>query len=175
MSSSQQLPQNSQVMAMQQSQAMAQQNPQQAQDPKLDIISQTKLLVTKLKMTLSETMKTAAQAINYNGKIDNGTLKSMDPMAPEFVKNLEKFLSICDLIELNLKTALECSAQMSASQRYTPLPVTGARSDLPSADGLTYNQYIGTVRTQIQAAEEVRNMLQELARQTAPQSADTQS
>ena len=47
-------------------------------------------------------MKTAAQAINYNGKIDNGTLKTDQNMSTDFVKNFEKFLSICDLIELNL-------------------------------------------------------------------------
>ena len=53
MAANQQLPPSSQVMSMQQSQGMAQQNLQQAQDPKQDIVSQTKLLVTKLKNTLS--------------------------------------------------------------------------------------------------------------------------
>ena len=54
-----------------------------------------------------ETMKTAAQAINYNGKIDNGTLKTDQNMSTDFVKNFEKFLSICDLIELNLVSFLD--------------------------------------------------------------------
>ena len=53
MAANQQLPPSSQVMSMQQSQGMAQPNLQQAQDPKQDIVSQTKLLVTKLKNTLS--------------------------------------------------------------------------------------------------------------------------
>jgi len=122
-------------------------------------------------------MKYAALAINYNGKIDSGTLKPTDQMAPEFARSFEKFLSICDLIELNLKTALECTAQMSASQRYTPLPVSSARPEQPqNPDMLTYNQYIGTVRSQIQAADEMRRLLQGMTGQQAtPQNSETQS
>lgn len=132
-------------------------------DSKLDHASQCKLLTDKLKQVLAETMRSAAQCISYNARLTSGSLRQTDAPSQHLEANFEKCLSLCDLIELNLRTAIQCSEQSVCSQRFTPLPVGMVRSDgsHPSVEPLSYNQYMGTVRCQIQLADEVKSMLLE--------------
>ncbi|KAF0304384.1 hypothetical protein FJT64_023808 [Amphibalanus amphitrite] len=64
---------------------------------------------------------------------------------------------------MSRKTALECSAQMSASQRCTPLTVSSGRSEMPpNSDGPPPD------------IQPVRRMLEDLAQQAAPPGSEVQ-
>ncbi|KDR15695.1 mediator of RNA polymerase II transcription subunit 29 [Zootermopsis nevadensis] len=134
---------------------------QQAQE-KFDNISKVKSLIAPLRESLALTLKTAAQTLHQNSLVDVGSLKGVDVPVPRFDRNMEEFYSICDQIELHLKTSIECLAQGAASQRYLSLPVALTRTDpLPNQEGaaLTYPQYLATVRSQVGFAKEVHDML----------------
>ncbi|KAG5887428.1 hypothetical protein JTB14_024627 [Gonioctena quinquepunctata] len=111
----QQQQQNSQQQAVQQ-----QIQQQQAQQQPLDNISKIKSLIGPLRESLSNTIKTAAQTLNQNSQVDAGIQKGVDVQIPRFDKNLEEFYSICDQIELHLKTSLKCLSQQESSNRYLP-------------------------------------------------------
>ncbi|RZF48158.1 hypothetical protein LSTR_LSTR009847 [Laodelphax striatellus] len=138
--------------------------PQMQQQPaqeKLDNISKVKSLVGQLRETLILTLKTAANTLVQNNLVDVGNMKQC-MVAPRFDKVLEEFYSICDQMELHLKTAAECLNQGSSSQRYLPLMVNQTRLEpLPGQDGnqLTYPQYLATVRAQVMYAKEIHDML----------------
>ncbi|KAJ9574708.1 hypothetical protein L9F63_008121 [Diploptera punctata] len=157
-----------------QQQQMQQPMPQQAQE-KLDNISKVKSLITPLRESLALTLKTAAQTLHQNNLVDVGSfhdfivLKGVDVPMPRFDKNMEEFYSICDQIELHLKTSIECLSQGSASQRYLPLQVALTRTDpIPGQEMLTYPQYLATVRAQVSFAKEVHDMLVGAAQNVAP-------
>ncbi|KAK6631679.1 hypothetical protein RUM43_013743 [Polyplax serrata] len=144
--------------------------PQQPQE-KLDNISKVKSLIIPLRESLSSTLKTAAQALHQNSLIDAGSTKGVDAVIPRFDKNLEEFYSICDQIELHLKTASECLTQGSSSARYLQFPVAPTRTEpLGYQDGnsLTYPQYLATVRTQVAYAKEIHDSLAATAQTIAP-------
>lgn len=112
------------------------------------------------------TLKTAAQLVQYNNLIDNGPIKGIDnsnQAPPRFDKHLEEFFSICDQIELHLKTAILCLHQNSASQRYLPTNVmTASITPIPINDNnnaLSYPQYLATVRQQIGYAKDIHDTL----------------
>ncbi|XP_023706449.1 mediator of RNA polymerase II transcription subunit 29 [Cryptotermes secundus] len=154
----------------QQAQQLQPQIQQQAQE-KLDNISKVKSLMTPLRESLALTLKTAAQILHQNSLVDVGSLKGVDVPVPRFDKNMEEFYSLCDQIELHLKTSIECLTQGAASQRYLPLPVALTRTDpLPNQEGaaLTYPQYLNTVRAQVSFAKEVHDMLDSAAQNVAP-------
>nr|CAD7434409.1 unnamed protein product [Timema monikensis] len=151
----------------------AQQMQQQMAQPqeKLDNISKVKNLIGPLKESLSGTLKTTAQAIHQNGLVDVGSLKGLDVAVPRHDKHMEEFYSICDQIELHLKTSIECLNQGTSSQRYLPLPVAPTRTEpLPNQDGgtLTYPQFLATVRSQVSYAKEVHDTLMTAAQNIAP-------
>lgn len=152
----------------QQNQQM-QQIPQQAQE-KFDNISKVKSLVGPLRESLSMTLKTAAQTLHQNGLVDMGSLKGVDVLVPRFDKNMEEFYSLCDQIELHLKTSIECLSQGASSQRYLPLPVATTRMEpLPGQEGtLTYPQYLATVRAQLAYTKEVQDCLITAAQNLVP-------
>lgn len=93
--------------------------------------------------------------------IDNGAIKGLDSsnqQPPRYDKHLEEFYSICDQIELHLKTSIQCMQQSAASQRYLPVKVatTGPLMDNSS---IPYTQYLSTVRTQISYAKDIHDTL----------------
>lgn len=152
-------------------QQMQSQVPQQHAQEKLDNISKVKSLIGQLRESLGVTLKTAAQTLHQNSLVDVGTLKGVDVPVQRFDKNMEEFYSICDQIELHLKTSIECLNQGASSQRYLHLTVTPTRTEpLPSQDGstLTYPQYLATVRTQVAYAKEIHDMLLAAAQNITP-------
>jgi len=123
-------------------------------DQSKDNISKAKLLVPQLKETLMEVMKMAANTINANNMIDSGS-KAVDIDPSRFDKSLEKFFSICDKMEVHLKTSIECLNQGMSSQKYLPSPVTPIKLE----GSLTYPQYINVVKNQIAFAKEIHEAL----------------
>lgn len=111
------------------------------------------------------TLKTAAHLLQYNNLIDNGPIKGIDnsnQAPPRFDKHLEEFYSICDQIELHLKTSILCLQQNSASQRYLPSTVMTTRIEpIPTNESaaLSYPQYLSTVRNQIAYAKDIHDTL----------------
>lgn len=132
---------------------------------KLDNISKVKSLIGPLRESLAATLKTAAHTLHQNSLVDIGSLKNVPPVdvtTHRFDKSMEEFYSICDQIELHLKTSIECMNQSSSSQRYLSLNVQANRTEPgPNQDllTLTYPQYLNTVRTQVTFAKEVHGML----------------
>lgn len=119
------------------------------------------------------TLKTAANLVHYNQMIDNGPIKGIDnsnQAPPRFDKHLEEFYSICDQIELHLKTSILCLQKNSASQRYLPSQVLFNRVDTtPSNDNaISYPQYLSTVRQQIAYAKDILDTLICAAQNLAP-------
>lgn len=110
------------------------------------------------------TLKTAAHLLQYNNLIDNGPIKGIDnsnQTPPRFDKHLEEFYSICDQIELHLKTSISCLLQNSASQRYLPSTVMTTRIEpIPqNENALSYPQYLSTVRSQISYSKDILDTL----------------
>ena len=117
-----------------------------------------KSLVGPLRDALAVTLKSAAQTLHQNNLID--TSKGIDTPDHRFNKNMEEFYSICDQIELHLRTAIECISQQSSSIRYMPLTVLPSRMEnLGNQDSLTYPQFLSTVRSQVQYAHEIHSYL----------------
>lgn len=119
------------------------------------------------------TLKTAANLIQFNNLTDNGPIKGMDnsnQTPPRFDKHLEEFYSICDQIELHLKTSISCLQQHSASQRYLPSTVHPTRIEpFPATETtLAYPQYLSTVRQQIAFAKDIHDTLVCAAQNIAP-------
>ncbi|XP_071443584.1 mediator of RNA polymerase II transcription subunit 29 isoform X2 [Hetaerina americana] len=169
----------------QQGQPQQQQIPQQQE--RLDNISKVKSLMPALKESLVAVFKTSAQTFHQNCLVDVGSLKGVDVPLPRFDKNIEEFYSICDQIELHLKTSIACVSQGGSSQRYLPLPVALTRTEAspsvvnptpssaqvtaagggnqggdPSGGGssmLTYSQFLATVRAQVSYAREIHHAL----------------
>ncbi|XP_049776592.1 mediator of RNA polymerase II transcription subunit 29 isoform X1 [Schistocerca cancellata] len=143
---------------------VVQQIPQSLTQPqeRLDNISKVKMLIGPLRDSLSLTIKSAAQILHQNYLVDVGPQKAVDVQPPRFDKSIEEFYSICDQMELHLKTSIECLNQLSSSQRYLPLPVATARTEpLPAQDvgSLTYPQYLATVRAQVAYTKEIHDVL----------------
>ena len=139
-----------------------QQGQQQQPQEKLDNISKVKSLVGPLRDALSVTLKTAAQTLQQNSLVDVGSTKGIDPPDHRFNKNMEDFYSICDQIELHLKTSIECMSQHSSSVRYLPMPVMPTRTETVTPQegpALTYPQFLMTVQGQVQFAREVHEKL----------------
>jgi hypothetical protein len=121
-------------------------------------------------MSLAELMKIAASNINHNSQIDTG-LKLSENKVSRFDKSLEEFFSICNQIELHLKTIGECAVQQRDSQKYIPFPVstkvdnTGViDANGPEVQPISYSQYLSTVKSQIHFAKVVQEILLDGAR-----------
>ncbi|GLV43220.1 intersex [Carabus blaptoides fortunei] len=152
------------------------QPPQQAQQQPpqpLDNISKIKSLIVPLKDSLSGTLKTAAHTLNQNSQVDTGNIKGVvDVPVPRFDKSLEEFYSICDQIELHLKTSIKCISQSSSSQRYLPLQVAPTRMEtlpgMPDTGTLTYPQFLATASAQVAYTKEVHDTLVAAAQNISP-------
>ncbi|XP_055688112.1 mediator of RNA polymerase II transcription subunit 29 [Lutzomyia longipalpis] len=141
-----------------------QQPPQPAPIEKIDNISKAKSLVGPLRESLSATIKAAAQNLHHNNMTDIGTIKGDNSAPPRFDKYLEEFYSICDQIELHLKTSIQCIQQSNSSNHFLPLNVAATRVDPmphppPDNPMLSYPQYLSTVRSQIAYAKEIHDTL----------------
>ncbi|XP_076393311.1 mediator of RNA polymerase II transcription subunit 29-like [Megachile rotundata] len=157
-----QIPQNPQQTQQQQVQQQQQQQQQQQTQEKLDNISKVKSLIGPLRESLAIALKTAAHTLHQNSLVDVGSLKGIDQPDHRFNKNMEEFYSICDQIELHLKTSIECLSQNSSSLRYLPVSVIPTRTDTVGAQegpALTYPQFLMTVRAQVAYVREIHDTL----------------
>ncbi|XP_065206713.1 mediator of RNA polymerase II transcription subunit 29-like isoform X1 [Planococcus citri] len=144
-------------------------NPVQQQD-KIDNVSKVKILTPQLRDILASTLRTAAQTIQANNLIDSGSLKANDAQIPRLDKSIEEFFAICDQIEYNLKTAMECYQQSASNQRYLPLPVAPNRIEPHPQDNnaLSYPQYVTSIRSQISYLKEVHDLLLNASQNIGP-------
>lgn len=145
------------------------QQPQQPHQP-LDNISKIKTLVGPLRESLTNTIKAAAQTLNQNSQVDVGSLKGVDAQIPRFDKCLEEFYSICDQIELHLKTSIKCLSQCESGNRYLHLPVNPTRSEsIGMADNtLTYPQFLAAANAQVAYTKEIHDTLVAAAQNISP-------
>ena len=70
------------------------------------------------------TLREAANKIASNGGLDSGS-QTKESQSGRFESSLEDFYSICDQIELNLKSAIDCINQTDSSNNYmkiAPVP-----------------------------------------------------
>ncbi|XP_065204777.1 mediator of RNA polymerase II transcription subunit 29-like [Planococcus citri] len=143
---------------------------QQQQQERVDNIAKVKMLTSQLRDILSSTLRTAAQTIHANNLIDSGSLKANDAQIPRLDKSIEEFFAVCDQIEDNLKTAMECYQQSASSQRYLPLPVAPNRFEPHPQENnaLAYPQYLTAVRSQISYLKEVHDLLLNASQNIGP-------
>ncbi|XP_066159119.1 mediator of RNA polymerase II transcription subunit 29-like [Euwallacea fornicatus] len=159
-----------QQQQLQQAQQMQQQQSQQQSPQALDNISKIKSLIGPLRDSLALTIKTAAQTLSQNSQIDSGSQKAPDIQLPRFDKNLEEFYSICDQIELHLKTSVKCLSQAESSNRYLNVPVIPMRSEPMgmNENSLTYPQFLATVGAQVTYTKEIHETLLAAAQNISP-------
>lgn len=142
----------------------------------MDNISKVNSLTVQLRESLANTLKTAALNVIQNNIIDSVSVKCTDNHAPRFDKQIEEFYGVCDQIELNLKTAIECHQQGTSSQRYLNVMVATTRTEpLPNqeANTLTYPQYLSTTRNQVAYAKDIHDMLTKVAHNISQQEPST--
>lgn len=128
-----------------------------------------------LKEQLKTLMSASAELIERNSQIDSGLrVQTADQTPPpKFEVLLEDFLNTCVTIELNLRTMQECLQQGRASHQNLPLNVSSMKCD--SADAkldviephstVSYNQYLSTIKYQIDTAESIKSALIEFVNQ----------
>jgi len=138
--------------------------PSQQTEQKYDLIQRVRQLVYTLKESLANVMKVSAHNIQHNSLIDSG-LKTSEESEIRFDKALEDFFSICNQIELHLKTILECAIQARDSHLYLPFTINKSDSietnpNMPT-DSLSYNQYLMTIKGQVNFAKTIHDMLVE--------------
>lgn len=159
------MPQQQMVQQPQPQQPPPQQQ-QQRQEERL--ISKAKELLPTLKDKWASTSKEAVLKLQSNNP--NATSVYTEG---KFESNLEDFLSVCDQIELNLKSAIDCLGQTSSSMRYMPIPPHPSKLEpTPNTNQpqpqqpefLTYTQYLATCKQQVGHAEEVKRLLAQSAK-----------
>eukprot|EP00095_Tigriopus_kingsejongensis_P007590 snap_masked-scaffold417_size177606-processed-gene-0.14 protein:Tk07590 transcript:snap_masked-scaffold417_size177606-processed-gene-0.14-mRNA-1 annotation:"glia maturation factor gamma" len=89
----------------------------------------------------------------------------------KFEAHLEEFYGVCDQIELNLKSAIDCINQTESSNSYMRIPPVPNRLDTTGNQGefLSYPQYIATSKQQINFSNEVRSLLHQAAEDVVKQ------
>lgn len=146
----------------------ASQNPGAATEIKYDNVARVKALVWSLKDALSNLVRVAATNIHHTAAVDNGVRSSSsdESATPRLDKSLEDFFSICNQIELSLRTIQECALQLRDSHQYLPVPVVATKPEPsnPQDGTLSYTQYINTIRAQVSFAKAVQDVLNEGAR-----------
>lgn len=144
--------------------------PMQPAQEKQDNISKVKSLIGPLRDSLAVALKSAAQTLHQNSLVD--TTKGTDLPDLRFNKNIEEFYSICDQIELHLRTSIECLGQNSAAVKYMPVSVIPSRTEIVGSgvppDALTYPQYLMTVKSQVQYTKDIYNLLYNAAHSLTP-------
>ncbi|XP_026736037.1 mediator of RNA polymerase II transcription subunit 29 [Trichoplusia ni] len=166
-----QMPVPGPIMQQQSPQQMQPAMPQQPQQDKMDNISRVKTLMGSLRESIPMTLKSAAQILHRNHNIDSNSQKGIDNPVPRFDKNLEEFFSICDQMELHLRTAITCIQQSQSAAHYLPLSVMPSRLDTgptTTDSSLSYPQYLNTVRLQITYAKDIHDTLVAAAQNISP-------
>ena len=139
--------------------------PTQAQqiELKYDNVNKVKTLIWSLKDSFSNVMKVAGARVNH---MASG--KTAEDTPPRFDKVLEDFFSICNQIELHLKTIQECTLQQKDSITYLPLHVSLGKQDAsagPSQENyLTYSQLVSVIKGQVNFVKSLQDMLNEGSR-----------
>ncbi|XP_026332284.1 mediator of RNA polymerase II transcription subunit 29 isoform X2 [Hyposmocoma kahamanoa] len=144
--------------------------PQQPQQDKMDNISKVKTLMGSLRESIPMTLKSAAQVLHQNHNSDSNSQKSLDNAVPRFDKHFEEFFSLCDQMELHLRTAITCIQQAQSAAHYLPLTVIPSRLDSTNTQEttLSYPQYLNTVRLQISYAKDIHDTLIAAAQNISP-------
>ncbi|XP_059051941.1 mediator of RNA polymerase II transcription subunit 29 [Achroia grisella] len=145
--------------------------PQQTSQDKMDNISKVKTLMGSLRDSIPMTLKSAAQVLHQNHNMDSNSQKGIDNPVPRFDKNLEDFFSLCDQMELHLRTAITCIQQAQSAAHYLPLTVIPSRLDsgpTTQETTLSYPQYLNTVRLQIAYAKDIHDTLVAAAQNISP-------
>ncbi|CAG9112887.1 hypothetical protein JYU34_005243 [Plutella xylostella] len=157
---------------MQQQQMQQQPMPQQPQQDKMDNISKVKTLMGSLRESIPMTLKSAAQVLHQNYNVDSVSQKGIENPVPRFDKNLEEFFSLCDQMELHLRTAITCIQQAQSAAHYLPLTVIPSRLDAApttqETNPLSYPQYLATVRAQVSYAKAIHDILESAAQNISP-------
>ncbi|CAG4959750.1 unnamed protein product [Colias eurytheme] len=166
-----QMPVSGQIMQQPSPQQMQPAMPQQTQQDKMDNITKVKTLMGSLRESLPMTLKSAAQILHQNHSVDCNTQKGLENPASRFDKNLEEFFSLCDQMELHLRTAITCIQQAQSAAHYLPLTVIPSRMDsgpTTQETTLSYPQYLNTVRLQISYAKDIHDTLVAAAQNISP-------
>ncbi|KAJ2954762.1 hypothetical protein O0L34_g3065 [Tuta absoluta] len=144
--------------------------PQQPPPEKMDNISKVKTLMGSFRECVPNTLKSAAQVLHHNYSTDSYSQKGNVDVVPRFDKNLEEFFSLCDQMELHLRTAVTCIQQAQSAAHYLPLTVIPSRLDPTSAQEttLSYPSFLSTVRLQISYAKDIHDTLVAAAQNLAP-------
>ncbi|TRY61615.1 hypothetical protein TCAL_05717 [Tigriopus californicus] len=97
--------------------------------------------------------------------------KNSDLQGGKFETQLEEFYGICDQIELNLKSAIDCINQTESSNSYMRIPPVPNRLDTTGnqTEFLSYPQYIAISKQQINFSNEVRHLLSQAAEDVVKQ------
>lgn len=138
-------------------------------------VSKLSASLQTLKDQLRTLMAASAELIERNSQTDSGArpdnLNQTPP--PRFEILLEDFLSTCVTIELNLRTMQECIQQGRASHQNLPLAVSNMKGDINDTKVemtdphgmVSYNQYLSTIKYQIDTAESIKSILTEFVNQ----------
>lgn len=126
-----------------------------------------------LKEQLKNLMAASAELIERNSLIDNGVRYDSTTPPPRFEIMLEDFLNSCNMIELNLKTMQECLQLGKASLQYLPISVSSMKSDnldsrpeiIEPNSTVSYNQYLSTIRYQVDTAKAIKSILEDFVNQ----------
>jgi hypothetical protein len=129
----------------------------------------------QLKDQLKTLIAVSADLIDRNSQIDNGARCDNLPPLPRFENLLEDFLSICSVIELNLRTMQECIILGKASSQNLPLTVSNLKCDsmdnrvetIEPNSTVSYNQYISVIKYQVDTAKAIRSLLDEFVNHQA--------
>ncbi|XP_069975327.1 mediator of RNA polymerase II transcription subunit 29-like [Penaeus vannamei] len=149
--------QHQQQQQTQQQQQQQQQQANQQQEQK-DSISRIKHHYWQMKDALMETLGCASTNIANNTQVDQGLRNAGEVPHTKFEESIEKFYTLCDQIEINLQTAIDCQLQGAASQKYTPSPIS-----TPPVDVQKYAHYLSTVRNQVVYAKDIHTALVDAA------------
>jgi len=127
-------------------------------EARLDNISKAKALISPIKDTLSNVLRNAAGAIYANNMVDSGS-KPVEYDVSKFDRSFEEFFTLCDQLEVHLKSSIECISQGMSSHNYLQTPAVINRMD----GNLAYPHYISVIKGQIAYAKEVHTTLAETA------------
>jgi len=122
--------------------------------PKNDAIIKVKTLASQLNDSLLDTFKTAGLNLQQNVPPDSNV--STEPSHKRFDESAEKFFSICDLLELNLRQMIGKKQQYAAVSRHNP-------AGLPNNQDMSkYGQYTANVKQQVTSAAELKATLEQV-------------
>ncbi|KAG7161581.1 Mediator of RNA polymerase II transcription subunit 29-like, partial [Homarus americanus] len=105
-----------------------------------------------------ESLGCFATNLTGNHQVDLGNRNAGEMQHAKYEESIEKFYTLCDQMELNLRTAIDSQLQGKASQMYTPNSIS-----TPPVDVQKYAHYLGTVRNQVVYAKDIHTALADAA------------